>query len=145
MIDGMLKFISLEPQHGEEFWDAFSDLCLMWPRCESIISTDMTGQVWVYAVWENTTDTFHEPIIISSIRPLQNKKSFSAATCAKVLLTNSSELWNYIPRPGFGSPFSHTRWPTVDPKYGPIFGHAQLTNHIVKKSRTTLIQDLEER
>ena len=30
--DEILEWENLEPKQGEEHWDAFSDLCLMWPR-----------------------------------------------------------------------------------------------------------------
>jgi hypothetical protein len=31
-IDDMMEFRPLEPEHGEDYWDAFSDLCLIWPK-----------------------------------------------------------------------------------------------------------------
>ena len=29
-VDPLFEYETLEPKHGEEYWDAFSDLCLMW-------------------------------------------------------------------------------------------------------------------
>ena len=31
-VDGNLEYWGLEPGRGEEYWDAFSDLCLMAPK-----------------------------------------------------------------------------------------------------------------
>jgi len=39
-VDGLLESKSLEPKHGEEYWDAFSDICLMWPRTPTDIAKE---------------------------------------------------------------------------------------------------------
>lgn len=36
----MLDWKSLEPKYGEEYWDAFSDLCLMWPRIDAMATPE---------------------------------------------------------------------------------------------------------
>ena len=39
-VDGLLESKSLEPKHGEEYWDAFSDICLMWPHTPTDIAKE---------------------------------------------------------------------------------------------------------
>lgn len=38
-VDGLMEYYGLEPGQGEEYWDAFSDLCLMAPK--AVITGDI--------------------------------------------------------------------------------------------------------